>query len=723
VDPEWRVTFVNHAAEKATRRTRTEVLGKVLWDEFPEMVGTEFQRQYERAVETGAAVNFEALYPSNRWYEVRAYPSPQGLAISYRNITEMREAREAIRVNEERFRLLAKATNDAIWDWDILTDHNWWNDGLEILFGYRRDEIEPTLGGWRGLIHPDDEPAVTASFHGAIETGKETWSDEYRFLRKDGSYAYVLDRGYIIRDADGRAVRMIGGVTDITQRKLAEARIAEQAALIDQARDAILVRDLDHRVLFWSKGAERLFGWTAEEAKGRPVGELTRPEPETFAEAQEIVLREGAWSGEIEAISKTGQKLTLDNRWTLLRNSRNEPKSILSIGTDITERKKIEQQFLRAQRMESVGTLAGGIAHDLNNVLGPILLSIDLLKTRVTDQASEELLTIIASSAKRGSDMVRQVLSYARGVEGRRAPLKVEHAIREIETFANETFLKHIRVRSIIPRDLWTISADPTQVHQVLLNLCVNARDAMPNGGTLTLSAENVELDAHYAGLNIEAKPGRYVTLQVEDTGVGMPPEIIDRIFDPFFTTKDVGKGTGLGLSTTQGIVASHGGFIRVYSELNRGTKFRVHFPAQTGPGSEPSNQPLPEIPRGNGESILVVDDELSVRQITKATLEAFGYRVILASDGAEAVAIYANRGAEIDAVLTDMMMPGIDGPAAVQVLKKMNPNLRIIASSGLSTEAQVATAEAIGVKHFLPKPYTAEMLLRTLRGLFSGPE
>jgi len=519
VDREWRVTYVNHATEKATRRSRTELLGKILWDEFPEMVGTEFQRQYQRAVETGVAVNFEALYPSKRWYEARAYPSSQGLAISYRNITEMRQAREAIRVSEERFRLLARATNDAIWDWDILADSVWWNDGLEILFGYRRDEIEPTNEGWLRLIHPDDAADIAVSFHRAIETGEETWSGEYRFRRKGGLYAYVLDRGYIIRDAEGRAVRMIGGMTDVTQRKSSEARIAEQAALIDQARDAILVRDLEHRILFWSKGAERLYGWTAEEATGRLIGELTRPDPDTFAEAHAIVLREDAWSGEIEIVSKTGQQLTLDNRWTLLRDSRNEPKSILSIGTDITERKKIEQQFLRAQRMESVGTLAGGIAHDLNNVLGPILLSIDLLKMKVTDPDSEELLTIIASSAKRGADMVRQVLSYARGVEGRRTPLKIEHSIREIEKFANETFLKHILVRSIIPRDLWTISADPTQIHQVLLNLCVNARDAMPNGGTLTLSAENVEVDAHYAGLNIEAKPGRYVAVQVEDTG------------------------------------------------------------------------------------------------------------------------------------------------------------------------------------------------------------
>jgi PAS domain S-box-containing protein len=391
---------------------------------------------------------------------------------------------------------------------------------------------------------------------------------------------------------------------------------------------------------------------------------------------------------------------------------------VLGVSHDITERKKLEHQALRTQRMESIGTLAGGIAHDLNNTLGPIIMSLDLLKLKFTDANSQELLAIISSSAQRGADMVRQVLSFARGVEGRRMDVQFKHLLAEMEKIAKDTFSKNIQIRTIIPHDLWTVSGDPTQLHQVLLNLCVNARDAMPNGGALTLAAENLTLDAHYAGLswNLEAKPGPYVSIHVTDTGSGIPPTMVDKIFDPFFTTKELGKGTRLGLSTSLGIVKSHGGFIRVYSEMGKGTKFSVYLPGQTEASPAVAEQLAASMPRGAGELILVIDDEAAVRQITQQTLEAFGYRAVLASDGADAVAVYARLGATIAAVITDMMMPIMDGPATIQVLRRMNPLVRIIGASGLSVTDQVAQAINLGVSHFLPKPYTAETLLKVLK-------
>ena len=389
---------------------------------------------------------------------------------------------------------------------------------------------------------------------------------------------------------------------------------------------------------------------------------------------------------------------------------------IQSVCRDVTERRKLEQQFLRAQRMESVGTLAGGIAHDLNNVLGPIITAIELLKIRFTDADSQEVIDIIGSSAQRGADMVRQVLSFARGIEGKRMELKVHHLVREIEKIANDTFLKNIRIRTSLPPDLWPVVGDPTQLHQVLLNLCVNARDAMPHGGTLSITGENIVLDTHYAGLNLEAKTGPYVVLQVEDTGTGMPPNVIDLIFDPFFTTKDIGKGTGLGLSTSLAIVKSHGGFIRVYSEEGKGTKLKVYIPAQTAGGDTPAAEPEAEMPRGDGELILVIDDEDSVRRITQQTLEAFGYHALIANDGTEAIVLYARRYDEIRAVVTDLMMPNMDGAATIQILKRINPSVRIVAASGASANNQFAHVASLGVKYFLPKPYTAEALLKILK-------
>lgn len=381
---------------------------------------------------------------------------------------------------------------------------------------------------------------------------------------------------------------------------------------------------------------------------------------------------------------------------------------------EITDLKKLELRFLRAQRMESIGTLAGGIAHDLNNVLAPIMMSLALLKTRFPDPSSHELLSIISASAQHGMDIVRQVLSFARGVEGRHLEVQVRHLILEIESLANETFLKQIEVRTHVPSDLWTVPGDPTQLQQVLLNLCLNARDAMPAGGTLTLSAENLTLDDQRAAMDPGAHSGRYVLIRIHDSGIGMSPEILREIFDPFFTTKEVGQGSGLGLSTSLGIIKSHGGFIQVESEPGRGSCFLIYLPAWAG--APAAAVPAASMPQGKGELILVIDDDAAVREITRLTLEIFDYQVLLASDGAEAVALYTARGAEIALVLTDMTMPVMDGPATIALLRKLDPEVRIIAVSGLATDDRIARAAELGIRRFLVKPYTAEALLVALR-------
>ena len=311
-----------------------------------------------------------------------------------------------------------------------------------------------------------------------------------------------------LRDAQGRTVQIVGSAVDITERNLAEQQLAQQAALLDKARDAILVRDLEHRVTYWNKGAERLYGWTSADATGVRVDQLLQIDAATFREAERAVRRNGEWNGEIQTVAKSGVKLTLDSSWTMVRDTEDRPKSILTIDTDVTERKRFEHQFLRAQRLESLGTLAGGIAHDLNNVLTPIMMSIELLTMDETNKDRLEVLATIRSSARRGANMVKQVLSFARGVEGRHLDVQVTHLMREVAKIANDTFLKSIQVSTVIPDDLRTVSGDPTQLEQVLLNLCVNARDAMPEGGSLTLSAENIILDEHDALLNPEEKAG-----------------------------------------------------------------------------------------------------------------------------------------------------------------------------------------------------------------------
>ncbi len=569
LDRDWRITYINAAAEQVMGG-RTELVGKVVWDEFPAALGSVIETSYRRAMAEQIPVEFEVYYaPYDRRFEARAYPSPQGLAVYFRDITSQHRNREELRIAEERFRLLSRATNDAIWDWDVTTDALWWSDGFEALFGFSRAELEPTIDSWTTRIHPDDRDRVTIGLHDLVATGGNVWTDVYRFLRKDGTYAIVRDRGYVVRDDAGHPVRMVGGMTDITQQRAAEEKVIQQASLIDAARDAILLRSIQGHILFWSQGAERIYGWPAAEAVGRRVEELLKPEVARFQEAEQEVLATGAWTGELRQCARNDEPLTLDCRWTLLRDAQGTPTAVLTIDTDITDRKRLEQHLLRAQRMESIGTLAGGIAHDLNNVLTPIMMSIGLLAMDETDEDKLEILATIESSARQGSDMVRQVLSFARGVEGRRLEVQPADLLRDMEKMINETFLKNIAVRTGKRGELWAVTGDPTQLHQVLINLCVNARDAMPEGGTLVLTAENIQVDEP-AAAGTGAAAGPYVCIAVEDSGTGMAPEVVERIFDPFFTTKEVGKGTGLGLSTTMGIVRSHGGFIRVHSEPGR---------------------------------------------------------------------------------------------------------------------------------------------------------
>ncbi|MEN3939730.1 PAS domain S-box protein [Prosthecobacter sp. SYSU 5D2] len=727
-----RILYANNAYESIWGRTIQSVyenpvsyMEAILPEDKP-YAAAAFEMQLE-GKETN--VEFRIARPSGeiRWVHEHGVPvldvlgRVERIVGTMRDITDSKLNAEKIRESEERFRLLSKATNEVVWDWNLVTGHHWFSDRFYSVFGYRHAELPPTLDAWKERVHPDDLQPVMASLQQAIDGGAESWTGEYRFYREDGTFAYIFDRGHIKRDRSGRAVRMIGGMTDLTSRKQAEEKLREQATLLDKAQDAILVRDLQHRILYWNRSAERLYGWTAEEVQGRSIHELLYTDTAPFFAAVAVTLNEGEWTGVLNQVGKDGHTITVEGRWTLVRDEQGRPKSILSINTDITERKRLEQQFLRAQRLESIGTLAGGIAHDLNNVLAPIMMSIELLKMEEQDVMRRSILDTIELSAQRGADMVKQVLSFARGMEGQQLEVQVGQMIRDIEKITRDTFPKDILLHSEVDAGLWAVQGDATQLHQVLLNLCVNARDAMPDGGLLTVMATNTVLDASYAAMNPDAREGPYVNIQVEDSGAGMSPQVVERIFEPFFTTKELGKGTGLGLSTTLAIIKSHGGFIRVQSEPGRGSRFQVYLPALTAQGAMVPALPEQSLPRGTGECILVVDDEAAVRQITQQTLEAFGYRVLVAADGSEAIAIYATRQKEITAVLTDMMMPEMDGPAVIRVVKRMNPAVKVIAASGLNAASMIAKATEEGVRHFIPKPYTAETLLTVVKTVLSA--
>jgi PAS domain S-box-containing protein len=586
------------------------------------------------------------------------------------------------------------------------------NPFLEELLGFSREEM---IGKTVGELSPFKD---LVSNRDMLEKLKRDGFVRYQHLpleTKDGRNVAVEFVSNTYQAGDGKVIQC--NIRDITLRKRDEQKIEEQADLLDKARDAIVVRDLEGKILFWNRGAERIYGWSRQDVLGGYVGGLVYTDPQQFEKINALTLSAGEWTGEMEHLTKDRREITTEARWTLIRDQEGNPKSILAIDTDVTEKKRIEAQFMRAQRMESIGTLAGGIAHDLNNILAPIMMSVQVLKTISDHPQAQAILETVEVSAKRGADIVRQVLSFARGLEGERIEVQPKHLLHDLEIIIKETFPKDIQQQFSTPADTWTILGDPTQVHQILLNLCVNARDAMPNGGSLVIDTENCVLDEHYAAMNAGAKAGRYVKFSVSDSGFGIPPNLIDKIFEPFFTTKALNQGTGLGLSTVMAIVKSHEGIIHVYSEPGKGTTFNVYLPAMAVSSDLESEQfEQVNLPRGNGETILIVDDEVSIVTITSQTLEAFGYRVLTATDGAEAVAVYAEQLNQIALVITDMMMPIMDGSATIRALARINPAVKIIAASGLNVSGGLSKPPGQVTKHFLLKPYTASALLKVVR-------
>lgn len=390
---------------------------------------------------------------------------------------------------------------------------------------------------------------------------------------------------------------------------------------------------------------------------------------------------------------------------------------IVGIAEDVTSQRTNEAQLLRAQRMESIGTLAGGIAHDLNNVLTPILMSIELLRLDLPAAERSETLASIEGSAQKGAAMVRQLLSFARGVEGRREVVRVERILSDIERIVRDTFMKTIRVQCTVEEGVPPVLGDPTQLHQVLLNLCVNARDAMPSGGSIALSASRRVVGAAQVFGHDGVAPGTFVALEVRDTGEGIPGDVLDRIFEPFFTTKDVGLGTGLGLSTSMAIVRSFGGFIEVRSVVGEGSTFVVYMPVADENAIAEAPASSPPLLRGDGELVLVVDDETAIRDITRRSLEAFGYRVLLAADGAEALALFARHSADVAVVITDLMMPVLDGAIAIRAIRRLSATVPIIVVSGVEPDAAAGSVlrATEGTLRQLQKPYRADELLRVL--------
>lgn len=626
----------------------------------------------------------------------------QGVLWVARDITERRLAEQQIL---EQAALLDEA-RDAICVNDLDQRILFWNKSAERLYGW---SVSEALGCNANQLLNQNAVALTA-LKTLIQRGE--WNGELQQVTRAGTPIVVASRWTLIRDEGGAPKSILVINTDITESKKAERKIEEQAALLDKARDAILVCDLNQNVVYWNEGANRLYGWSPEEAMGKRAEELLFGSAQDESRHIRKALEEkGEWIGEMQQRARDGRELVVQCRQTLVRDAGGRPTSVLYINSDITEQKKMEAQFLRTQRMESIGALAGGIAHDLNNVLGPIMMAVEVIQSDPRNPANAGLLELVGSSAKRGSELVKQILSFARGVDGQKTILRLPQLVAEVVKLATDTFPRDIEVRSKVAEDLPAVEGDATQVHQILLNLMVNARDAMPQGGSISIEVRGTTLNKRATKLHSEPLSGRFAEIVVADSGMGIPMEVLPKIFEPFFTTKDPGKGTGLGLSTVLGIVKAHGGLVEVSSEAGKGTSFFIYLPATASSQITLTVDEPAEDLHGRNEQILVVDDESAILEITRETLAAYDYRVFATNTSEEAIAIFNRNHAEIDLVITDMMMPGIDGPELIQALRKVKPSIRVLAVSGGR-----APAEELGVRSFLRKPFGTATLLKTVR-------
>jgi two-component system cell cycle sensor histidine kinase/response regulator CckA len=531
-------------------------------------------------------------------------------------------------------------------------------------------------------------------------------------------------------DGQGKPVVVVV-IVDITDRKQAEDSLRQSEErfrqVVENIHEVFWMTDVEkNRILYISPGYEKVWGASCEGLYANPeswIDAIHPDERERVRQTAQTQQTTGSYDETYRIVRPDGEVRWVRDQAFPIADPDGVVRRVVGVAEDITESKVLQSQFLRAQRLEAIGTLSSGIAHDLNNILAPMLMVGPVLKEKLADPLDHELVDLVETGAKRGANIIRQLLAFSRGIDGERTLVQPRHLVREMTTIMRETFPRGITISDSVPSHLWPVLADATQLHQVLLNLCVNARDAMPNGGRLSITAQNARVEEGDLATHLKPKPGPHVLLSVADTGMGIPQHVLDRMFEPFFTTKEMGKGTGLGLSTVIGVVKSHGGFITVYSEVNRGSVFKIYLPADVssveGPLEERARPPM-----GDQQLILIVDDEASIRTSLRRTLEEHRYRVVSAADGREALSLFRAQSETVKLLLTDLMMPGMNGIALIREVRRIAPHLKIIATSGLHDPDRGEELAALGVAEILAKPCeSGEILEAVERGLRESPQ
>lgn len=730
--PDGSVDFANAAfyayvGADAVNLPAGEWVAAVHPDDLPGAVAA-----WERAHATGgpyaAEFRLKRVDGAYRWHDVSAVAlrDAHGQIVKWTgsalDVHDRREAARQLAESEARFRAIAAATTDVVWDWDLRTNDVWWNDGLSSVLGYQPDALPGDGLARLRIVHVGDRSRVLAGLQDAIARADRDWADEYRCLHQDGRVLYVEDRGRVIVDENGTPVRFVGGLSDVTERRHTQHVLEEQGRLLDEATDAIMVRGIDGQISYWNRSAERLFGWRADEAIGAAADALLYSDPAQYRAAVERVMADGSWQGRARKRRKDGREVVVDAIWTLVRDAEGEPSAVLVIGKDVTDRLELEAQLRQVQRLEAVGQLTGGVAHDFNNLLTVILGSTDTLVDDLGDDLRLRRLAELArAAAQRGADLTHRLLAFSRRQPLEPRLIKVNALVAGMDGLVRRTLPATIAVEFVRAGGLWDVRADPAQLESAVLNLCINARDAMPTGGRLTIETGNAHLDADYAGQHAEVSAGQYVMVAVTDTGEGMSAETLAQAFDPFFTTKEPGKGTGLGLSMVYGFVKQSHGHVKIYSEPGVGTTVKIYLPRAVGTVELDAGRP-PDDVVGGTETVLLVEDDPLVRGLALEQLTTLGYAVIEAGSAAEALAQLETAGT-VHVLFTDLVLSGgMNGLELAEAAVARYPDLRVVHTSGYTENAIVHQGRLESGGAVLSKPYRRDQLARTLRQVLDGP-
>ncbi|CAN7186990.1 PAS domain-containing protein [Pseudoxanthomonas sp. LjRoot168] len=707
----------------------------------------------------------EVSYPDGRrafWLSTKAplrdaQGEIVGLIGASLDITDRKAVEASHREIEERYRLAALATSDAIWDWRMVDGHVIWNEALATLFGH--DRLESSAQWWLDNIHPDDRERVSEGIHAVIDHGGDAWTDEYRFRRADGGYADILDRGTVLRGSAGEPVRMIGAMLDLSARKAAQAALAESEERLRLATEASDIGfwdvDLVNDLLIWPPRTKAMFGISPhvpcsledfyaglhpEDLERTSVAFAAAADPAQRALYDVEYRTVGKEDGVTRWVAAKGRGLFDGDRCTRVvgvaidvtgrkaaetqlreLNERLESR----VAEEVAERTRVEDALRQSQKMEAVGQLTGGIAHDFNNMLAAIIGPLDLLAGRLDpeDARARRYVDIAMEAARRAAQLTQRLLAFSRQQPLQPESLDANKLVAGMSDLLTHSLGGDVQLETVLAGGLWRTHADPNQLENVILNLAVNARDAMPEGGRVTVETANCYLDHGYVEANPGIAPGQYVLVAVSDTGGGMPADVIAKAFDPFFTTKEVGRGTGLGLSQVYGFVKQSGGHVKIYSEVGSGTTVKVYLPRQLGAHavteSVPSAHPMP---RGElQEVILVVEDEPAVRQFSVDALTELGYRVFSADSAAAALRILEAEPS-ISLLFTDVVMPETNGRKLANEACRRWPHLKVLFTTGYSRNAVVHNGVLDPGVNLIGKPFTLQELAARVREVLEKP-